>query len=173
MKQFTMLLAGLLLMAVPVVAQYGVCDQISAYWQADLDELHFNHTWEDNCAVDQISYSMAVDGFVITVDEWVSSFALATCMCPFYGEPMLGGLAPGDYTVVWNYHFECREDPEWVWDETCDEFTVIVPASAQGEGFENRGYNVSGCGIGDITSVPSSTPGTDARTWAAVKGIFD
>ena len=167
-----MLFAVGLLAAVawPALAQDGVCDGIEGAWVEAVQEVVFHHGWEDNCGVDQVAYEVEVVDQTILVTELVSAPGLMYCMCPYVGDARVGGLAPGDYDVVWLYRFIYTGDPGYQYDEYCDTFVVTVPENDPVGDPGLVGFAVSGCGIDGVTAVPDGEP--TLPNWGDIKALF-
>ena len=170
MSRWILIGMGLVLVAsCPAWAQYAFCDDIQGEWVEAEQEVVFHHEWLDNCAVDQVVYEVEVVGQTIFVTELVSSELLAMCECPYSTDTRVGGLAPGDYDVVWHYFFECTGEVELEYDAICDTFTVTVPENAPVGAPGLVGFAVAGCGI-DVTAVPDPEP--TLPSWADIKELF-
>jgi hypothetical protein len=161
---------ALVLLCAATASAQGICENITGLWIEEDEVLRFEHFWEDNCAVDQITYEVVVAGSEINVIERASAFALAMCFCPYSGAPEVGGLAPGDYTVVWDYYFTCDDDPQADFWLQCDTFTVTVPEHEPLGDPGLTGYSAAGCGI-DITAVPDP-PLAAPRSLSTVRARF-
>jgi len=154
----------------PAQAQVGVCDGIEGAWVEAAQEVVFHHEWEDNCGVNQVDYEVEVVGGSILVTEIVSAPALAYCICPYVGDARVGGLAPGDYDVIWHYLFVHTGDPGYQYDEYCDTFVVTVPENDPVGDPGLVGFAVSGCGINDVTAVPD--PETTLPNLGDIRAMF-
>ena len=86
------------------------------------------------------------------------------------GDVRVGGLAPGDYDVVWHYLFTYTGDPGYQYDEYCDTFVVTVPENDPAGDPGLAGFAVSGCGSGGVTAVPDPEP--TRPSWGDIKLLF-
>jgi len=169
MTKLSLALLAAVVFAAPAAAQWGLCDILYGYWSAQEQHMILIHNFDDNCAVDMISYEVAIDGQTIEVTEVSHAYDLAVCLCPYMTENHLGGLAPGEYDVVWHYFFVCDGEPGYGYDQYCDTFTVMVPENDPVGQPGLRGQRISGCGI-EVSAVPDDGP--ELPNWGDIKALF-
>jgi hypothetical protein len=155
-------LAASLLLPAAALAQ---CEGISI--QQDGLFVVIDHHADYNCAVFDLHHEVALEGDVLSVTETATADGWADCYCPYFSVVMVGGLAPGDYTLVYAYGewVEGEEPPVFTWCEL--PFTVTGAPLPEDPIMVQT--SVSGCGI--ATAVPGE-PLAAPRSLSEVKALY-
>jgi len=170
----TAILATGLLAAASAVAQPpppGPCD---LSWEIDASgRLWISHAMEANCGIEYFEYEVTVEDDVLHVREsGMCPWGLAVCLCPYGTDLVLYGLAPGDYTVDWQWAEIDLAFPSPIYWVAC-EFPLTIPDTARDAEFSIVGWTAWGCGIQDVVSVPEGEPQAPVSTrWGDLKARY-
>ena len=144
------------------------CDGISVVQMAELVVIY--HDVEYNCAVYDMTHEVVLEGDVLSVVEVGIADGWADCYCPYEAKIVVGGMAPGQYTLSYAYgEMVAGEDPPvFMWCEM--PFTVSEVVAGRDEIVTQ--VTASGCGM-EATSVPDDGIVSQERTWEQVKALYE
>lgn len=157
---------GICALLTPALAS-GQCEGISVV--EDGVFVTITHEVSYNCAVYFMNHQVELDGATLHVTEVGVADGWADCYCPYRSVLIVGGLAAGDYTLVYQYGemVENEEPPVWTW---CEMPFTVGSATAENDELMVMTQS-SGCGI--VTTAIPDGPITVSGTWTAIKALYD
>ena len=143
------------------------CDGISVVQDGELVVVY--HDVEYNCAVFDMTHDVTLEGSVLSVVEVGIADGWADCYCPYESKIVVGGMAPGEYTLDYAYGEMVvgEHPPVFMWCE--------MPFTVEEVGVGRDGIVVqvmaSGCGM-EATSTPDIGIVTHECSWEQVKALY-
>ena len=126
------------------------------------------HETDYNCAVFEMFHEACLEGAVLHVTELANADGWADCYCPYESKVTVLGLAPGDYTVRFEYAETVLLEEPAGW-QVC-ELPLTVTAVDVDAGDLVIESEAAGCGIA-VTGVGEEWP-VPAVSWSALKDRF-
>ena len=119
---------------------------------------------------DELNIRVVLEGDVLSVVEVGIADGWADCYCPYEAKIVVGGMAPGQYTLNYAYgEMVAGEDPPvFMWCEL--PFTVVEVVAGGDEIFTQ--VTASGCGM-EATIVPDGGIVSQDCSWDQVKALFE
>jgi len=161
-KVLGVLVAGGLAIGASSAGAWPGCDfdEVTAAVQGDALVVTHRHAVY-NCCMDSTTYAVTQGPGTILIEETEAVTIPCLCLCCFDLSVEVGGLAPGEYTLVFTwYDYDTGQPEQW---------TTQITVSGPGGGPFVAGVTNSGC----LDPNDPSSPGVESGSWGRVKTLYE